>query len=77
MPNPTPEVAPPAVHTPPVLRVAIAGASGFVGRALRDHLSDEFELIALTRSQARTESELQENGVSWRQCDLFDVSDST
>ena len=56
----------------PKTTVAIAGASGFVGRALRDQLSEEFDLVALTRSQSRSESKNQTDGVSWRQCDLFD-----
>ena len=52
--------------------IAIAGASGFVGRALRDRLHEEFDLVALTRSQSRSDSTEQQDGVTWRQCDLFD-----
>ena len=58
-------------HTPRTT-VAIAGASGFVGRALRERLSEEFDLVALTRSQSRSESGHAQDGISWRQCDLFD-----
>ena len=57
----------------PRLRVAIAGASGFVGRALRKKLAARFEVIGLTRrpsSSATTEPD--SDGVEWRQCDLFD-----
>ena len=56
----------------PKTTIAIAGASGFVGRALRERLRPEFDLVALTRSQSRGGSSEFENGISWRQCDLFD-----
>ena len=54
-------------------RIAIAGASGFVGRALRRRLADRFDLIALTRRPSNDASiATDEDGVEWRQCDLFD-----
>lgn len=57
----------------PRLRVAIAGASGFVGRALRRRLADEFQLIALTRRPSSPNFvAIDDHGVEWRQCDLFD-----
>lgn len=56
-------------------RVAIAGASGFVGRALRRSLSDDYELIALTRSLSGAGDRQESSGVTWRQCDLFDVEE--
>lgn len=56
----------------PKTTIAIAGASGFVGRALRERLRPEFDLVALTRSQSRGGTSEFENGISWRQCDLFD-----
>lgn len=50
-------------------RVAIAGASGFVGSHLVPALRDQFRVVGLTR-QARDASE----GVEWRACDLFSAS---
>ncbi|MEI6832366.1 MAG: NAD-dependent epimerase/dehydratase family protein [bacterium] len=50
------------------LKVAIAGASGFVGRALIEKLRGEYDLIALSRGSTRTE-----DGIEWRQCDLFNL----
>ncbi|MEE2682175.1 MAG: NAD(P)H-binding protein [Planctomycetota bacterium] len=67
---PIPDASPSSPRTKTT--VAIAGASGFVGRALRDRLHEEFDLVALTRSQSRSDSTGQTNGVTWRQCDLFD-----
>lgn len=48
--------------------VAVAGASGFVGRSLLPVLAADFKVIALRRSPA---AELP--GVRWRQCDLFSM----
>jgi uncharacterized protein YbjT (DUF2867 family) len=50
------------------LKVAIAGASGFVGRALIEKLRGHYDLIALSRGSSRTE-----DGIEWRQCDLFNL----
>ena len=53
--------------------VAIAGATGFVGTALRTVLSDSYQVRALTRSPARAESNSgQDSPVTWQHCDLFD-----
>ncbi len=49
------------------MRVAIAGASGFVGQLLLDALRSEFELVALGRSIPATRD------VEWRVCDLFSL----
>ena len=55
------------------VRIAIAGASGFVGRALRKRLSQRFQIVALTRRpSAQLNGSHDEDGVEWRQCDLFD-----
>lgn len=60
------------------LRIAIAGASGFVGQALRDRLKDRCEIIALTRSETSiTDRSTDHEGVQWRRCDLFDSDDIT
>ena len=57
------------------LRVAIAGASGFVGRALRRSLASTYELIALTRSQSGAGDQNESENVTWRKCDLFDIEE--
>ncbi|MFW5723478.1 MAG: NAD-dependent epimerase/dehydratase family protein [Halochromatium sp.] len=50
-------------------RVAVAGASGFIGTALCPRLAERFEVVALTRSPARTKD--PDGLIHWRQCDLF------
>lgn len=55
------------------LRVAIVGASGFVGRALRRELAGRFEILALTRRASSSDGpQVDSDGVTWRTCDLFD-----
>ncbi len=49
------------------MRVAIAGATGFVGRALCAALQDEHTVVGLTR-EAR-----EGGGVAWRTCDLYSL----
>lgn len=51
--------------------VAIAGASGFIGRALIAALRPDFEIIALSRSDKPAEP-----GLAWRRCDLFSLLQS-
>lgn len=52
-------------------RIAIAGASGFIGTALCPLLAERFEVIALTRSPARAQTPDPAGRIQWRQCDLF------
>jgi uncharacterized protein YbjT (DUF2867 family) len=52
--------------------VAIAGASGFVGQALRRSLLPDYDVVGLTRSPTRA-SMTDADGVSWRYCDLFSM----
>lgn len=53
--------------------VAIAGATGFVGSALRRALADAYNIIGLTRSPVRARAyRTAEPGETWRHCDLFD-----
>jgi len=54
-------------------RVAIAGASGFVGRALLSALSPSHDVIALGR---RASAEKTTPGLEWRACDLFNLRDA-
>jgi uncharacterized protein YbjT (DUF2867 family) len=55
--------------------VAIAGATGFVGQALRCALVEDFEVIGLTRSPTRAAMK-DDDGVTWRHCDLFSMSNT-
>lgn len=58
--------------------VAIAGATGFVGTALRHALAPRCKIIGLTRSPARARANASPNGTeAWRHCDLFDLHDVT
>ena len=50
--------------------VAIAGVSGFVGRALSQYLLPDFRVIGLAR---RPESDPPAAGLEWRKCDLFSL----
>ena len=53
--------------------VAIAGATGFVGTALRTTLASSYRVRALTRSPARAQANAAaDDTVDWRHCDLFD-----
>lgn len=56
----------------PRKRIAIAGASGFIGRALIDALRADYDVIALTRSAGASKVE----GVETRSCDLFSLRDA-
>lgn len=53
--------------------VAIAGATGFVGTAVRAALADDYDIVGLTRSpvRARVYAE-QRPRETWRHCDLFE-----
>ena len=53
--------------------VAIAGATGFIGTALRAALADDYDLIGLTRSPVRARANATPSArETWRHCDLFD-----
>jgi len=56
-------------------RVAVAGASGFIGTALLPRLAEQQSVLALTRSPARAATPASIAGVSWRHCDLFSAPD--
>jgi uncharacterized protein YbjT (DUF2867 family) len=56
--------------------VAIAGATGFVGTAVRNALADTYDIIALTRSPVRARRNASPNSPEeWRHCDLFSPDD--
>lgn len=52
-------------------KLAIAGATGFIGSALRDALQGDYDIIGLTRSPTR--AALPDEETTWRQCDLFSL----
>lgn len=55
-------------------KILIAGASGFIGRALIDRLlqQDDVHIVALSRGQKESSSK-----VTWIKCDLFSLKDIT
>jgi uncharacterized protein YbjT (DUF2867 family) len=54
-------------------KILIAGASGFIGRALIDYLlqDEDIEIVALSRSQKTS----KHPRVKWAKCDLFSLRD--
>jgi uncharacterized protein YbjT (DUF2867 family) len=56
-------------------KILIAGASGFIGRALIDRLlqQEDIEIIALSRGNRDS----HDPRVTWRKCDLFSLKDIT
>lgn len=55
--------------------VAIAGANGFVGRALIEALGDRFRIIGLTRQAPESPQRKTDRNVEWRSCDLYSMRD--
>ena len=54
-------------------RIVIAGASGFIGRALVHRLRQKHEVIALSRFLP---AQPTEKNLEWRQCDLFSLRET-
>lgn len=53
--------------------VAIAGATGFVGTALREALRDDYNVVGITRSPVRARAYAdRHNTETWRHSDTFD-----
>ena len=65
-----PATGPPAPDLP---TVAMAGASGFVGTALRRALAGRFRLVGLTRSPTRAAQSDEGDATLWRHCDLYSL----
>lgn len=55
-------------------RVAIAGATGFIGRWFIDQFHETYDIIALSRGAVNDE---QYPSVEWRQADLYSLSRTT
>ena len=55
------------------IKIAIAGASGFVGKALKEFLieNSDYDLVCLSRTD---KSELNNERIEWRQCELHQFS---
>ena len=53
-------------------KVAIAGATGFVGRWFIERYKSKYDIIALSRRKVEGE----DNDVQWREVDLFSISSS-
>ena len=59
--------------------VAIAGSTGFVGRALMRELQSWYKIVALTRlsvKESHRRSWTDDTGIEWRRCDLFSLTDA-
>lgn len=54
--------------------VAIAGASGYIGRWLIQRLKGRYKIVALSRSEA---IDGLEEGVEWRKVELFSITSTT
>jgi uncharacterized protein YbjT (DUF2867 family) len=59
--------------SPPLTRLAVAGASGSIGTALCRELSDAYEITALTRSLARSKVHDPDMPLTWKFCDFFSM----
>lgn len=59
---------------PGLPRVAVAGATGFVGRSLVEALQGRAEIVALGRSASPFRS--AGDAVRWRRCDLFSLRET-
>ncbi|MEM1056929.1 MAG: NAD-dependent epimerase/dehydratase family protein [Bacteroidota bacterium] len=53
--------------------VAIAGATGFVGTALRPVLAERYHVVGLTRSPHRAAQNDPDDPTEWRHCDLYSL----
>ena len=53
-------------------KLAIAGASGFVGRWFIETYKDQYDIVALSRKNINSSSV----GIEWRMVDLFSISSS-
>ena len=54
--------------------VAIAGATGFIGKWFIDKYKNEFNIIALSRNKLRYP---EKSNIHWKQVDLYSISSTT
>jgi uncharacterized protein YbjT (DUF2867 family) len=54
-------------------RLVIAGAGGSIGTAVCRKLASDYEIIALTRSEARSKLQDPDMPVTWKFCDFFSM----
>ena len=54
--------------------VAIAGATGFIGKWFIDKYKNDFNIIALSRNKLKYP---EKNDIKWRQVDLYSISSTT
>jgi uncharacterized protein YbjT (DUF2867 family) len=52
-------------------KIAIAGASGFIGKWFIDKFHDQLDIVALSRKEHTNETR---PGVKWKACDLYSLS---
>ncbi|GAB6992019.1 NAD(P)H-binding protein [Paenibacillus pini] len=54
-------------------KIALTGATGYIGHNLLEKLTDHADMIALSRNGSKHEST---NDVEWRSCDFFSLEDA-
>ena len=54
--------------------IAIAGATGFIGRWFIDRYKNEFNITALSRKKVANNNQ---SAVKWKQVDLYSISSTT
>ena len=67
------------VPAPAARRVAVAGATGFVGRALLPALAERHAVLALGRGvteEPEPSGAAPKPGIRWRRCDLFSLHET-
>ena len=55
-------------------KILLTGASGYIGGHLKDKLKDQHEIIAISRN---TSNKQNEENVTWKSADLFDLDEIT
>ena len=55
-------------------KIAIAGATGFIGKWFIDKYKHDYDIIALSRNRIKNQ-DLEE--VEWKQVDLYSISSTT